>query len=67
MKTSQRKSERHLLWLIGLLFVTFFALADTGIVVWCARLVSMSEILAYASAFALLSLGALVTLWQVER
>ena len=67
MNTSQGKSEPHLVWLIGLLFVAFFVLADAGIVMWCARLASTSEILAYAIAFALLSFGALVTLWQVER
>ena len=67
MKRSREKLERHVVWLIGFLLFASFVLADAGIVVWCARLASAGEILAYAFTFVLLSSGTLFTLWQMER
>ena len=59
--------RRHLFLLITLLVLIAFALADAGIVAWYAQKMSGAEIVSAAFAFALVSLGAIVTIWELDR
>jgi hypothetical protein len=59
--------KRHLSWLISLLLLISFAMTDAAIVTWSAGLVSTGEVVASAFTFALISLGLLITVWEMDR
>jgi hypothetical protein len=70
MKQSLHQSNgisRHLLWLVIALLLAAFALADGPVVAWYAHTVTGAEILAGAITFALISLGAITTIWHFDR
>lgn len=59
--------RRHLFLLVTLLVLIAFAFADAGIVAWYAHKMSGLEIVTAAFAFVLVSLGAIVTIWELDR
>jgi hypothetical protein len=48
------------------LLLASFALTDAAVVAWCAQVASAVEISAYGLAFALVSWGAIVTVWTLD-
>jgi hypothetical protein len=60
-------STNHLVWLVLVLLASAFALGDTAVVAWYADVVSTAEVIAYGFAFALISIGLLVTAGTVRH
>jgi hypothetical protein len=61
------RSVRHLAWLLSLLLLISFALTDAAVVALCAGLATGSEMAAGAMTFGLVSLGLIVTMWELDR
>ena len=57
----------HVIWLTLILMTSAFVLGDTAIVAWYANVLSTAEAGAYGFAFALISIGVLVTAGNFER
>jgi hypothetical protein len=59
--------DRHLIWVALILITSAFVLGDAAIVAWYADVVSAAEAVAYGFAFALISIGVLVTAGNLRR
>jgi hypothetical protein len=61
------RGRRDLSLLLTFLALAGFALADAGIVAWYARVLNAAEIFAAGFTFALVSLGAIMTVRKLDR
>ena len=68
MDTPAVRNNDHLLyWIAAILLLVGFGLGDTGIIIWCASFITFGQLVVFAFSFALISVGALVTIWQMRR
>ena len=61
------RGRRDLSLLLTFLTLAGFALADAGIVAWWAKVMNAGEIFAAGVTFALVSLGAIMTVRKLDR
>jgi hypothetical protein len=59
--------QRHLSLLLTFLALAGFALADAGVVAYWAKVMNAGEIFAAGVTFALVSLGAIMTVRKLDR
>ena len=60
-------NDDHLLyWIAAILVFMGFGLGNTGIIAWCASLITFWQLLVFAFSFALIGMGALFTIWQMR-
>jgi hypothetical protein len=63
----QAPPARRAVWAFCALILISFALTDAAIVGWCADVISVPEIFAAGIAFMMVSLGMIVTFWNLSR
>ena len=68
MNAPASQNNDHLLyWIAATLLLMGFGLGDTGIIAWCASLITFWQLAVFAFSFALIGVGALFTIWQMRR
>jgi hypothetical protein len=64
---ASQNSNRLLYWMASILVLLGFGLGDTGIIAWCASLITFWQLAVFAFSFALIGMGAIFTIWQMRR
>jgi hypothetical protein len=68
MNITASRNNHHLLhWMAAVLLLTGCALAEAGIIAWCASFVTLWELGAIGFTYVLIALGLLFTVWQMRE
>jgi hypothetical protein len=65
--TASRKDSRLLYRMAAALLLAGFALAEAGLVAWCASLVTLWELGAVGFTYVLIAIGLIFTVWQMRE
>jgi hypothetical protein len=65
--TASHNNDHLLQWMAAALLLTGCALAEAGIIAWCASFVTLWELGAIGFTYVLIAIGLLFTVWQMRE